>query len=111
MADCDGLGLDVESATDGVLDSGTVQHLCAEAVQAVGHTVVEALATAWPLTADTLDFSGGAVIKGQADDSSCDRGAASGACAASLTAGTWNGDLFFRLLRSQPGTWEAMRPE
>ena len=111
MADCDGLGLDVESATDGVLDSGTVQHLCAEAVQAVGHTVVEALATAWPLTADTLDFSGGAMIKGQADDSSCDRGAASGACAASLTAGTWKGDLFFRLLRSQPGTWEAMRPE
>jgi hypothetical protein len=111
MVDCDGLALDVEGATDGVLDSGTVQHLCAGAVQGMGQVVVEALATAWPLTADTLDFDGSALIGGRADDSSCDRGAASGACAGSLRAGTWSGDFFFKMLRSQPGTWEAVRPE
>ena len=73
--------------------------------------MVQALALAWPLSGDTLDFSGNAVISGQADDSLCQRGAVPGACAARLGEGRWTGDLFFRLLERQPGTWEAARPE
>jgi hypothetical protein len=109
--DCEGLGRDVENATDGIVDSGTVEELCSHAVRASGEVVVDALANAWPLTADTLDFSGSALISGQADDSVCHRGSLPGACAAQLAAGEWSGDLFFRLLRRQPGAWEAARPE
>src|SRR6266850_138430 len=111
LVDCAGLGRDVESATDGIVDSGTVEQLCAHAVRETGDLVVQALALAWPLSADTLDFSGSAVISGQADDSLCQSGAVPGDCAARLGAGRWTGDLFFRLLERQPGTWEAARPE
>ena len=111
LVDCSGLGRDVESATDGIVDSGTVEQLCAHAVRETGDLVVQALALAWPLSADTLDFSGSALISGQADDSLCQGGAVPGACAARLGAGHWTGDLFFRLLDRQPGTWEAARPE
>jgi hypothetical protein len=111
LVDCAGLGRDVESATDGIVDSGTVEQLCAHAVRGTGDLVVHELALAWPLSADTLDFSGSAVISGQADDSLCQSGAVPGACAARLGAGRWTGDLFFKLLDRQPGTWEAARPE
>ena len=111
LVDCAGLGRDVENATDGIVDSGTVEQLCAHAVRETGDLVVQALALAWPLSADTLDFSGSAVVSGQADDSLCQSGAVPGACAARLGAGRWTGDLFFRLLERQPGTWEAARPE
>jgi hypothetical protein len=111
LVDCLGLGRDVENATEGIVDSGTVEQLCAHGVRAAGELVVEALARAWPVTADTLDFSGSAVISGQADDSVCHRGAVPRACASRLGEGRWTGDLFFRLLERQPGTWEARRPE
>src|SRR5882724_5182079 len=111
LVDCAGLGRDVESATDGIVDSGTIEQLCAHAVRETGDLAVQALALAWPLSADTLDFSGSAVISGQADDSLCQSGALPGSCAAWLGAGRWTGDLFFRLLDRQPGTWEAARPE
>ena len=111
LVDCAGLGRDVESATDGIVDSGTVGQLCAHAVRETGDLVVQALARAWPIPADTLDFSGSAVISGQADDSLCQSGAVPGACAAALGAGHWTGDLFFKMLDGQPGSWEAARPE
>ena len=41
--------------------SGTVQQLCGHGVKAWGDLAVEALAGAWPVTADTLDFSGAAL--------------------------------------------------
>ena len=111
LVDCAGLGGDVETATGGIVDSGTVEQLCAHAVRETGDLVVRAFALAWPLSADTLDFSGSAVISGQVDDSLCQSGAVPGACAARLGAGRWTGDLFFKLLDRQPGTWEAARPE
>jgi len=111
MADCEGIARDVESATDGLVDSGTVEELCGRGVRAWGDLAVEALAHAWPVTADTLDFSGSALISGQADDEVCHRGAVPGTCAALLGGGRWTGDLFFQLLQRQPGAWEAWRPE
>ena len=50
MVDCEGIGRDVESATDGIVDSGTVEQLCGRGVQAWGDLAVEALARAWPVT-------------------------------------------------------------
>jgi len=97
IVDCDGLARDVESATDGIVDEGTVQALCGRGVRAVGEAVAQALARAWPVSADTLDFSGSASISGVADEARLD--------------GTWSGDFFFRLDRKLPGTWEATRPE
>jgi hypothetical protein len=111
LVDCEGLGRDVERATSGIVDSGTVEQLCAHGVRAWGELMVEALARAWPVTAETLDFSGSALISGQVDDSVCHRGTPPGTCAAQLGAGEWTGDLFFDLLHRQPGTWEAWRPE
>ena len=111
MVDCEGIGRDVESATDGILDSGTVQQLCGHGVKAWGDLAVEALAGAWPVTADTLDFSGAALITGQVDDEVCHSGSVPDTCAAMLGAGEWTGDLFFRLLKRQPGRWDAVRPE
>ena len=129
IVDCDGLARDVESATGGIVDEGTVQELCGRGVGAVGGLVAEALARAWPITADTLDFSGSATISGIADDWSCDDGAVSGACAARLGKASWDKDLnsaspavrdardgkwtghfFFRLMDRLPGAWEATRP-
>ena len=129
IVDCEGLARDVENATDGIVDAGTVQELCGRGVRAVGGIVEEALARAWPITADTLDFSGSATISGIADDGSCDGGAVSGACAARLGKASWDKDLnssnaavrdardgkwtghfFFRLVERLPGAWEATRP-
>ena len=129
IVDCEGLARDVENATDGIVDAGTVQELCGRGVRAVGGIVEEALARAWPITADTLDFSGSATISGIADDGSCDGGAVSGACAARLGKASWDKDLnsssaavrdardgkwtghfFFRLVDRLPGAWEATRP-
>jgi hypothetical protein len=101
----------VESATSGIVDSGTIEQLCAHGVRAWGELMVEALARAWPVTAETLDFSGSALISGQVDDAVCHRGTPPGTCAAQLGAGEWTGDLFFDLLHRQPGTWEAWRPQ
>ena len=128
LVDCEGLGRDVEEATDGIVDSGTVGQLCGGAVRAWGEIWVEALAQAWPVSADTLDFSGGAGIYGQADDFVCDEGGVPGTCAARLgTAawdrdlnspdpgvregrdGWWSGDFFFRLGHRLPGAWRARR--
>ena len=130
IVDCDGLGRDVESATDGIVDEATVQALCARGVRAVGELVSEALAQAWPIGADTLDFSGSATVSGATDDSACDEGGTPGTCAARLGReswdrdlnstdpaarerrdGAWSGDFFFRLERRLPGAWEATRPE
>jgi hypothetical protein len=129
IVDCDGLARDVENATGGIVDEGTVQELCGRGVRAVGGIWAEALARAWPITADTLDFSGSATISGIADDWSCDGGAVSGACAARLGKASWDKDLnssnpavrdgrdgkwtghfFFRLVDRLPGAWEAKRP-
>lgn len=129
MVDCDGLGRDVEAATDGIVDSGTVDQLCSGTVRAGGRVWIEGLAQLWPVTADTLDFSGRASIAGRADDDLCDEGVAEGACAARLgnTAwdrdlnssdpsrreardGAWNGDFFFKLVHRLPGAWRATRP-
>src|SRR5205814_843224 len=68
IVDCDGLAGDVESATDGIVDAATVQALCGRGMRAVGRVVAQALARAWPLPADTLDFSGSASGSGVADD-------------------------------------------
>ena len=111
LVDCEGLGRDVESATSGIVDSGTVEQLCGHGVRAWGELMVEALARAWPVTAETLDFSGSALISGQVDDSVCHSGTPPGTCAALLGAGEWTGDLFFDLLHRQHGAWEAWRPE
>jgi hypothetical protein len=129
MVDCQGLGRDVEDATDGIVDSGTVDQLCSGAVRAGGRVWIEGLAQLWPVTADTLDFGGRATISGRADDDSCDEGVIEGACAARLgnTAwdrdlnspdparreardGAWNGDFFFKLVHRLPGAWRATRP-
>src|SRR5205814_9152036 len=68
IVDCDGLAGDVESATDGIVDAATVQALCGRGMRAVGRVVAQALARAWPIPADTLDFSGSASGSGVADD-------------------------------------------
>src|SRR5437667_293832 len=70
IVDCEGLARDVENATGGIVDAGTVQELCGRGVRAVGGIVEEALARAWPITADPLDFSGSATIARIADDGS-----------------------------------------
>jgi len=87
-----------------------VQALCGRGMRAVGRVVAQALARAWPIPADTLDFSGSASVSGVADDQDCDEGGRAGGCAARLD-GEWTGDFFFRLERGLPGTWEATRPE
>ncbi len=128
LVDCEGLGRDVESATDGIVDSGTVQQLCGGAVRGAGDLWVEGLSIVWPVTADTLDFAGSATISGHADDSACDEDAASGTCAARLgnaawdrdlnspdpavrdqRDGRWSGDFFLRLVHRLPGAWRARR--
>ena len=130
LVDCDGLGADVEDATDGIVDSGTVQQLCGAAVRGIGETVASELARAWPVTADALDFSGSASISGTAADFSCDDGGVEGACAARLgnarwdkdlnsssagvregRDGKWTGDFFYRHLGRLPGAWQATREE
>ena len=98
IVDCDGLARDVESATDGIVDEGTVQALCGRGMRAIGDGVAQALARAWPVSADTLEFSGSANVSGVADE-------------ARLEDGKWTGDFFFPLDRKLPGTWEATRPE
>ena len=98
VVDCDGLARDVESATDGIVDEGTVQALCGRGMRAIGDGVAQALARAWPISADTLEFSGSANVSGVADE-------------ARLEDGKWSGDFFFPLDRKLPGTWEATRPE
>jgi hypothetical protein len=128
LVDCRSLGSDVDGATDGILDSGTVDQLCSGAVRAWGRIWVEGLAQIWPVTADTLDFSGRAGIFGSADDSACDDGGVAGACAARLgnrswdrdlnsgdparreaRDGSWSGDLFFQQVHRLPGAWRATR--
>src|SRR5207237_1396783 len=79
IVDCDGLARDVENATDGIVDEGTVQELCGRGVRAVGGIVEDALARARPITADTLDITGSVTSSRIADDGSGDRGAPSGA--------------------------------
>ncbi|HYS08677.1 MAG TPA: hypothetical protein VEP66_08025 [Myxococcales bacterium] len=111
MVDCAGMARDVEDATDGILDSGTLHELCGRGVRAWADLAVQALGRAWPITADTLDFSGSAAISGQADDEVCHQGSVPGTCAGRLEAGQWTGDFFFQLLQRQPGTWAAWRPE
>ncbi len=126
---CEDLGRDIDSATDGIVDSGTVELLCGGAVRAWGEIWVEALSQVWPVTADTLDFSGRATIAGHADDDFCDEGGAAGTCAARLgnsawdrdlnspdperreaRDGRWTGDFFFKLVHRLPGAWHATRP-
>jgi hypothetical protein len=130
IVDCDGLGRDIESATGGIVDEATVQALCGRGMRAIGDAVAQALARVWPITADTLDFSGSAGVSGLADDWACEEGGSAGACAARLGKeswdkdlnsadpalrerrdGRWTGDFFFRLERDLPGAWEATRPE
>jgi len=129
MVACEDFGTDIESATDGIVDSGTVEALCGGTVRAWGEVWIQALSQAWPVTADTLDFSGRATIAGHADDDFCDEGGAAGTCAARLgnTAwdrdlnspdparrdardGRWSGDFFFKLDHRLPGAWRATRP-
>jgi len=129
IVDCDGVARDVENATEGIVDEATVRELCGRGVREVGAIVEEALARAWPVTADTLDFSGSATVSGIADDWACDDGAVSGTCAARLgnrrwdkdlnspdpavrdeRDGKWTGHFFFRLADRLPGAWEATRP-
>ena len=128
LVDCQGLGSDVEGATGGIVDSGTVEQLCDGAVRSAGDVWVEGLSRMWPVSADTLDFSGGATISGQADDWECDEGGVPGTCAARLgnaawdrdlnspdpavregRDGWWTGDFFFRLAHPLPGAWRARR--
>ena len=126
---CEALGADIENATDGIVDSGTIEALCGGSVRAWGEVWITALSQAWPVTADTLDFSGRASITGRADDDFCDEGVAAGTCAARLgnTAwdrdlnspdpdrreardGRWTGDFFFNVGHRLPGAWHATRP-
>jgi len=98
-------------------------------VRAAGELWVEGLAQVWPVSADTLDFSGAATVSGHADDFACDEGAVPGSCAARLgnaafdrdlnspdpavregRDGRWSGDFFFRLVHRLPGAWRATRP-
>ncbi|MCA1828211.1 MAG: hypothetical protein LC689_14885 [Myxococcales bacterium] len=130
LIDCYGLGQDVESATGGLVPAGTIESICDGVVTAAGKTVTDLLATAWPLTADVLDFTGHASVSGAAGDPSlCDGGGAT--CAAQLgnadydkdlgaacfqppkeaRDGYWTGDFFFKVLHKLPGAWEATRPQ
>ncbi|HTO97088.1 MAG TPA: hypothetical protein VMK66_08620 [Myxococcales bacterium] len=129
LVDCRGLGDDVDGATDGVVDSGTIDALCSGAVREWGKIWIEGLAQMWPATADTLDFSGRAGIYGSTDDSACDEGGAGGECAARMGKrswdrdlnsgdpairegrdGSWSGDFFFQTVHKLPGAWRATRP-
>ena len=130
LIDCYGLGQDVENATGGLVPGGTIEAICDGVVTAAGKAVTDLLASAWPLTADILDFTGHAGVSGSADPSNCDGGGGA-SCAAKLgndnfdkdlgTAcfqppkesrdGYWTGDFFFKVLHKLPGAWEATRPQ
>jgi hypothetical protein len=130
LVDCTGLGADIDGATDGIVDSGTVEALCSGAVRAWGQIWMEGLARMWPVGADTLDFSGSATISGHTDDANCDEGAVPDTCGARLgnarwdadlnsgdpavrerRDGSWSGDFFFRLVHPLPGAWRGTRFE
>ena len=130
LIDCAGLGRDVEKLTNGWVSAGTIEQLCDGVVTAAGQAVTVALANAWPVNADLLDFDGKAVISQVPVDASfCDAGS-TGGCAGQLGRdtfdkdlhssntttrgnrdGAWNGDFFFKLLHKLPGAWEAKRPQ
>ena len=130
LIDCYGLGQDVENATGGLVPGGTIEAICDGVVTAAGKAVTDLLASAWPLTADILDFTGHAGVSGAADPSNCDGGGGA-SCAARLgndnydkdlgaacfqapketRDGYWTGDFFFKVLHKLPGAWEATRPQ
>lgn len=130
LIDCYGLGQDVESATGGLVPGSTIEAICDGVVTAAGQAVTQLLATAWPITADVLDFNGHAGISGATDVSNCDSGGGA-TCAAQLgndnydkdlggqcfaspketRDGYWTGDFFFKVLHKLPGAWEATRPQ
>lgn len=130
LVDCYGLGQDVESATGGLVPAGTIESICDGVVTSAGQAVTNLLATAWPLTADVLDFTGHAAVSGAADPSACDGGGGA-SCAAQLgnasydkdlgvacfqppketRDGYWSGDFFFKVLHKLPGAWQATRPQ
>jgi hypothetical protein len=126
LVDCAGLGQDVENATGGLISAGTVEALCDGVVTAAGHAVTVALAGAWPVNADVLDFSGRATVNQYPSEiSNCDS-PSPGNCAGQLgndtwdkdlntdslrgnRDGSWNGDFFFKMIHKLPGAWEAKR--
>ena len=120
----------MENATGGLVPGGTIEAICDGVVTAAGKAVTDLLASAWPLTADILDFTGHAGVSGAADPSNCDGGGGA-SCAAKLgndnydkdlgaacfqapketRDGYWTGDFFFKVLHKLPGAWEATRPQ
>lgn len=109
LVDCTGLAQDIDTATNGIVDAGTVEPLCQEGVTLAGSAVADALAHVWPVSAEVLDFAGSAAISGTADDTACRGDVAPDTCAADLQ-GTWSGDFFYKLLHPLPGRWSATRP-
>jgi hypothetical protein len=127
LINCYGLGQDANGLIPGI--GGTVEAICDGVVTAAGRAVTAALAGAWPLNAELLNFGGhAAVTKLSADTSACDAGSP-GNCAGQLgndnydkdlhskngttrdnRDGNWDGDFFFKLLKKLPGSWEAKRP-
>src|SRR5205085_9496427 len=122
-----GLGQDADGLIPGI--GGTVEAICDGVVTAAGQAVTQALAGAWPLNAELLDFNGHAIVSKTAEISMCDAGSP-GNCAGQLgndnydkdlrstnsttranRDGAWDGDFFFKLLHKLPGSWEAKRPE
>jgi hypothetical protein len=127
LIDCYGLGQDADGLIPGI--GGTVEAICDGVVTAAGQAVTVALAGAWPINAELLDFNGYATISKTADISDCDAGSP-GNCAGQLgndnydrdlhsnngttranRDGDWDGNFFFKLLKKLPGSWEAKRPQ
>ena len=125
LVDCPQLGQDVANLTRGFIDAGTAEDICDTVVTTAGNLVTQALATAWPITADVLDFNGHAQIHAIADNTACG-GSTASQCAdrlgndsfdkdlrknAGARDGFWTGKFFFKALPNLPGAWEAKRPE
>ena len=122
LVDCPQLGADLSRLTGGVIRAGGGEQICDAVVGAVGRTTTELLASAWPINADLLDFSGHATVTAGGDASSCASGRS---CAERLgddsferdlarnvnaRNGFWEGDFFFKRIGKLPGAFEAQRP-
>lgn len=122
LADCGGLGRDVEDLTRGFLPADATKALCEVVVTHTGQLATDALAKAWPIRAELLDFSGRASVTA-GDAGTCETGQS---CAVRLGRddyekllrtdpaardGAWSGSFFLDGVPEMPGAWEATRPE
>jgi hypothetical protein len=124
LIDCYGLGQDANGWISGI--GGTVEAICDGVVTAAGQAVTQALAGAWPIRADLLDFNGHGLVSktgaptdcesgkncaGQLGNDTYDKDLHSNGATRDGRDGNWSGDFFFKLLHKLPGAWEAKRPQ